>query len=416
MTQPLRIGGIPAESLARRHGTPLIVLDLDLVRTRIAELRAACDPYGISISYAGKAFLTVAFARLIESLGIGLDVCSMGELAIAERAVVPAKRLTFHGAGKDEDELHAVAAGRTGRIIVDGIDELCELDRIARSRTGRTRIDVVLRLNTGVEAHAHEFVRTAGDRTKFGFDQEYENEAIAILRSSPALELSGLHGHIGSQIDLVEPFGLNVARLMEAAGRFTTAGFPIRTMVAGGGFGIDSAGGPALAATAVAKALHEESAAAAARLGIPEPALEIEPGRVIVAGAGTTLYRVMTVKRRSSRTFVIVDGGMADNPRPALYGAHHDVFADGVDGPMETMTVCGRSCENDEMVEMPLPAAIGRGTLLAMTTTGAYTYSMASNYNRFFRPAVVGVEGGGERVLARRETLDDLLSLDVAER
>jgi|HubBroStandDraft_5_1064220.scaffolds.fasta_scaffold95867_2 diaminopimelate decarboxylase len=416
MTQPLRIGGIPAESLARRHGTPLIVLDLDLVRTRIAELRAACDPYGISISYAGKAFLTVAFARLIESLGIGLDVCSMGELAIAERAAIPPKRLTFHGAGKDEDELRAVAAGRTGRIIVDGIDELCELDRIARSRTGRTRIDVVLRLNTGVEAHAHEFVRTAGDRTKFGFDREYENEAIAILRSSPALELRGLHGHIGSQIDLVEPFGLNVARLMEAAGRFTAAGFPIRTLVAGGGFGIDSAGGPALAATAVARALHEESAAAAARLGLPEPALEIEPGRVIVAGAGTTLYRVMTVKRRSSRTFVIVDGGMADNPRPALYGAHHDVFADGVDGPMETMTVCGRSCENDEMVEMPLPAAIGRGTLLAMTTTGAYTYSMASNYNRFFRPAVVGVEGGSERVLARRETLDDLLSLDVAER
>jgi diaminopimelate decarboxylase len=416
MTQPLRIGGIPAESLARRHGTPLIVLDLDLVRTRIAELRAACDPYGISISYAGKAFLTVAFARLIESLGIGLDVCSMGELAIAERAAIPPKRLTFHGAGKDEDELRAIAAGRTGRIIVDGIDELCELDRIARSRTGRTRIDVVLRLNTGVEAHAHEFVRTAGDRTKFGFDQEYENEAIAILRSSPALELSGLHGHIGSQIDLVEPFGLNVARLMEAAGRFTAAGFPIRTLVAGGGFGIDSVGGPALAATAVARALHEESAAAAARLGLPEPALEIEPGRVIVAGAGTTLYRVMTVKRRSSRTFVIVDGGMADNPRPALYGAHHDVFADGVDGPMETMTVCGRSCENDEMVEMPLPAAIGRGTLLAMTTTGAYTYSMASNYNRFFRPAVVGVEGGSERVLARRETLDDLLSLDVAER
>jgi diaminopimelate decarboxylase len=416
MTQALRIGGISAESLAQRYGTPLIVLDLDLVRARIAELRAACDPYGISISYAGKAFLTVSFAELIESLGIGLDVCSLGELAIAERAAFPPKRLTFHGAGKDEAELRAVAAGRAGRVIVDGIDELRELEQIARTHVGRAPIDVVLRLNTGVEAHAHEFVRTAGDRTKFGFDQEYEIEAIALLHSNLALQLSGLHGHIGSQIDLVEPFGLNVARLMEAAARFAGQGFPIHTLVAGGGFGIDLAGEPALALSSVAQTLHEEAARAAARLGIPEPSLEIEPGRVIVAGAGTTLYRVMTVKRRSNRTFVIVDGGMADNPRPALYGAHHAVFADGVDGPMETMTVCGRSCENDEMVDMPLPAAIRRGALLAMTTTGAYTYSMASNYNRFFRPAVVGIESGSERVLARRETLDDLLSLDVTER
>ncbi|HEY3676242.1 MAG TPA: diaminopimelate decarboxylase [Candidatus Tumulicola sp.] len=416
MTQSLHIGGLSAELLARQYGTPLIALDLDLVRARIAELRSACDPHGISISYAGKAFLTVAFARLIESLGIGLDICSLGELAIAERAAFPPRRLTFHGAGKDEDELHAVAAGRTGRVIVDGIDELRELERIARTHVGRPPLEIVLRLNTGVEAHAHEFVRTAGDRTKFGFDEGLEQEAIALFRSNPGLQLSGLHGHIGSQIDLVEPFGLNVARLMEAAARFAAQGFPIRTLVAGGGFGIDAAGAPALELASVAKTLHQEAVEAATRLDIAEPALEIEPGRVIVAGAGTTLYRVMTVKRRSSRTFVIVDGGMADNPRPALYGAHHAVFADGVDGPMETMTVCGRSCENDEMVDMPLPSAIRRGTLLAMTTTGAYTYSMASNYNRFFRPAVVGVEGGRERVLARRETLDDLLSLDVTER
>jgi diaminopimelate decarboxylase len=411
MSAAMQIGGISAQSLAQRYGTPLVVLDMDAVRTRIEELRVACDPLDIAISYAGKAFLTVGFAQFIESFGIGLDVCSLGELTTAERAGFPAPRLTFHGAGKDEDELRAIAAGRTGRVIVDGIDELRELQGIAHAP-----IDVVLRLNTGVEAHAHEFVRTAGDRTKFGFDDAYEDEATAILRAAPNLHLIGVHGHIGSQIDLVEPFELNVARLMEAAAGFARRGFPIKTVVAGGGFGIDASGEPALEFAGVAAELRREATRAAARLGIPEPGLEIEPGRVIVAGAGTTLYRVMTVKRRSRRTFVIVDGGMADNPRPALYGAHHDVFADGVNGPVETMTVCGRSCENDEMVEMPLPAAIRRGSLLAMRTTGAYTYSMAGNYNRFLRPAVVGVEGGRERVLARRETVDDILSLDVAER
>ncbi|HEY1429193.1 MAG TPA: diaminopimelate decarboxylase [Candidatus Tumulicola sp.] len=411
MSSTLRIAGIAAESLAERYGTPLLVIDLDFVRARIDQLRAACDPFGIAISYAGKAFLTVSFAQFVESFGIGLDVCSLGELATAERAAFPARRITFHGAGKTSDELQAIAGGRCGRTIVDGIDELRELARVANAP-----VDVGLRLNTGVEAHAHEFVRTAGDRTKFGIDPELEPEAIAVLRDNPSLRLTGVHGHIGSQIDLVEPFVLNVTRLMEAAARFTAAGFPVGTVVAGGGFGIDASGQPALPLDAVTSALDAEVRRSSQRLNVAVPTLEVEPGRVIIAGAGTSLYRVMTVKRRAGRTFVIVDGGMADNPRPALYGAHHDAVADGLGGELAAMTVCGRSCENDELVDMPLPADIGRGSLLAMTTTGAYTYSMASNYNRFSRPAVAAIEAGSERLLARRETLDDLLALDFAER
>jgi diaminopimelate decarboxylase len=411
MTEPLLIGGVTGESLAQRYGTPLLVVDLDAVRERVVELRTACDPAGIAISYAGKAFLTVEFARSIASFGIGLDICSLGELATAERAGFPPERLTFHGAGKTLDELQAVVDGRAGRIVVDGIDELRALQRIADRP-----VDVVLRLNTGVEAHAHEFVRTAGDRTKFGIDSDLEEEAVSILRANGAMHLTALHGHIGSQIDLIEPFVVNVERLVEAAGRFAARGFPVRTLVAGGGFGIDAEGLPALQMDRVAAALGAEVRRATVAAGIAPLAIEIEPGRVIIAGAGTTLYRVMTVKRRPGRTYVIVDGGMADNPRPALYGAHHDVVADGAVGPLETMAVCGRSCENDEMAEMALPAGIERGTLLAMRTTGAYTYSMASNYNRFARPAVVGVENGTERLLARRESLDDLLALDFAER
>jgi diaminopimelate decarboxylase len=410
MSGALRIGGIPAETLAQRYGTPLLVIDIDRVRTRVAELRAACDPAGVAISYAGKAFLTVAFAKLIDDLGIGLDVCSLGELVTAERAGFPPSRLTFHGAGKTQDELQAVAEGRAGRIVVDGIDELRALHQLAR-----WPVDVVLRLNTGVEAHAHEFVRTAGDRTKFGLDPDLEDEAAALLASNEALRLTALHGHIGSQIDRVDPFVLNATRLVEAAARFANRGFSVGTLVVGGGFGIDAAGEPVLPIEDVVKALSDEVRERAARLHIAVPRIEIEPGRVIIAGAGTTLYRVITVKRRPTRTFVVVDGGMADNPRPALYGAHHDVIADGADGAFETMTVCGRSCENDEMVAMALPAGVERGTLLAMLTTGAYTYSMASNYNRFSRPAVVGIDAGAERMLARRETLDDMLSLDVAE-
>jgi diaminopimelate decarboxylase len=411
MTDPLLVGGVMAESLAQTYGTPLLVVNLDAVRERVLELRAAFDPAGIAISYAGKAFLTVEFARIIESLGIGLDVCSLGELVTAERAGFPADRLTFHGAGKTLDELQAVVDRRAGRIVVDGIDELRALQRIADRP-----VDVVLRLNTGVEAHAHEFVRTAGDRTKFGIDSDLEEEAVSILRANGSLQLTGVHGHIGSQIDLIEPFVVNAERLVQAAARFTARGCPVRTLVAGGGFGIGAEGLPALPPADVASALSVEVRRASAAAGIETPRIEIEPGRVIIAGAGTTLYRVMTVKRRPGRTYVIVDGGMADNPRPALYGAHHDVVADGAAGPFEKMAVCGRSCENDEMVEMALPAGIERGTLLAMRTTGAYTYSMASNYNRFARPAVVGLDTGTERLLARRETLDDLLALDFTER
>ena len=366
---------------------------------------------GTEISYAAKAFATVEFLRHLAQHPIGVDVCSLGELITAERAGFAAERITLHGAGKSDEELRAVSAGRIGCIAIDGLEEL---ERLAVLSRDGAPVNVVLRLNVGIEAGSHAFVRTGGD-TKFGIPAHDEVAAARLVRENRQLRFMGLHAHIGSQIDDAAVYASTASLLIDGAERFARNGLNSARLVIGGGFAVASqpAGETLNAASALAAAFDRIAKDASAR-GMAAPRLGVEPGRAIVALAGTTLYQTLAVKRQSQRTFVVVDGGIAENPRPALYGAHHHVVAaTSLPGALEEMTICGRSCENDELATVRLPRSIASGALLAMCSTGAYTYSMAGNYNRFPRPAVCGVAGGRHRPLARRESIDDVLRRDA---
>ena len=410
----LLLGALAADRLAHTYGTPLLVIDLDVVDAAIDELARCAKSADLEISYAAKAFATIEFVRHLAQRPVGLDVCSIGELVTAERAGFPSQRLTLHGAGKTIEELHAACDGRVAYVVVDGIEELAKLAELSR---GRSCAGVIARLNVGIEAGAHAFVRTGGDDTKFGIHPRDEAAALAILRANPQLCFAGLHAHIGSQIRQTDAYIANAAALLDAAERFATAGARVERLVLGGGFGVQTnpeEAGAMLDVSATVAAVQKYVRDRARERGLPVPRLGIEPGRSIVALAGTTLYRVLAVKRQSHRTFVVVDGGIAENPRPALYGArHHVVAATRVPDAQAEMTLCGRSCENDELGVVRLPRNIRSGDLLAMCATGAYTYSMAGNYNRFARPAVVGISAGLHRLLARRETVDDVLRTDA---
>jgi diaminopimelate decarboxylase len=408
----LVIGGARVRELASLYGTPLLVLDYDVLDAAIATFTAACSPHGIEIAYAGKALLLVALARHLKHTALQLDVCSLGELAAAERAAFPAERINMHGCGKTDDELDAAAEGRVGRIIVDNLDEL---ERLASRTNARRRIGLLLRINTGIEAHTHQFVRTSGEESKFGLDADAIPAAISLLRRAPHLQFFGLHSHIGSQIYEQAAFAANAQTLMERAAYCAEAGFSTRDLVVGGGFGVQmhpDRGEPLdLAATmsAIAQTIHKE----ADRWGIPSPRVGIEPGRALIAQAGTSLYSVMAAKREFGRPYAIVDGGVYENPRPALYDAYHHVLLANRDGgDFVDTAICGRTCENDRLGTGQLPSDLHAGDLIAMCTTGAYTYSMASNYNRFTRPAVVAVRQGTHSLIARRETIDDVLRTD----
>jgi diaminopimelate decarboxylase len=378
-------------------------------------VRCAADA-GAEVAYAAKAFATIGFLRHLAQHSIGVDVCSLGELITAERAGFAPERITLHGAGKSNEELAAAASGRIGRIAVDGIEELERLAAISRDSCAA---GVLLRLNVRVEAGQHAFVRTGGDDTKFGIHARDEEAAVALLARNPQLRFVGLHAHIGSQVYESAAYAANAAALLDAAQRFAHRGLTSSEIVMGGGFGVPSHPNAvpeqldvAAAIAAAARCVRD----AARERGLPSPRLGIEPGRSIVALAGTTLYRVLARKRQTSRTFVVVDGGIAENPRPALYGAHHHVV--GVarpEGELEEVTLCGRSCENDELGTVELPPNVRAGALLAMCSTGAYTYSMAGNYNRVVRPAVVALAGGSHHPLARRENLDEVLARDILE-
>ena len=323
------------------------------------------------------------------------------------------ERLTFHGAGKTEQELDAACAGRVGTIAVDGIEEL---ELIAGRSSPQCGAGVMLRLNAGVEAHTHAFVRTGGNDTKFGIDARDESAALAVLRAHPNLRFAGLHAHIGSQIRQSEAYLVTADVLLDAAARFARAAVASPRLVIGGGFAVTThpdASGEALDVGSTIAAVARRVELGALERDFTPPRLGIEPGRAVVALAGTTLYSVLAVKRQSQRTFVVVDGGIAENPRPALYGARHHVVATATGESEEEITLCGRSCENDELAVTFLPRGVRTGDLLAMCATGAYTYSMSGNYNRFPRPAVVGVAGGSHALLARRESLDDVLRNDA---
>lgn len=393
----LILGGILGEYLASVYGTPLLVFDISAIRmaidARLGELNK------LRFSYASKAFLCTEFAKILSELCVGLDVCSLGELQIAESAAFRPARITMHGAGKTDDELRSVVQGRVGRIVVDGLAELGRLADLAR---GSQSVRTVLRVNTGIDADTHRHVRTSGEVSKFGFFREEEDAAADILLSEPALQFEGLHAHAGSQITNVETLVANVSGLVDAAERFTQRGLASNVLIGGGGFAVQYDPDRLQDALDVGRAIS--ACAEVVRSRMPEPpTLEFEPGRCIVAHAGTTLYQVLAVKRRGEENIIVVDGGMADNPRPAIYGAYHHitpVAAKG--GPLVPTSVFGRACEDDFMARTMLSASLERGDLVAACTTGAYTYSMASNYNGFPRPAVVGVHEGSHQLWIER--------------
>jgi diaminopimelate decarboxylase len=402
------IGGVPARELCATYGTPLVVIDTGEVELEIDRFVRAFVARGITVSYAGKAFLVTAFAELLAATPLRLDVCSLGELITGERGGFPAARIYFHGVAKSDAELQAIAAGRVAFGVLDNAEEIERLANIARADAP---VNVMLRINTGIEAHTHEFIRTGGENTKFGIPERDVHATIRRLAALPQLRLIGLHSHVGSQIVDADPLVANLDALIGYADAARALGLPVEELNVGGGIGIEN--GPGEARPIDLEAFAERLATRAA--GTPYR-LSIEPGRALVARAGSLLYRVVAVKRQGSRRFVVVDGGMTDNPRPLLYGAHHpaDLIASAATGAPAPATLAGRSCENDEIGEYVLPDDVAAGDVIAMRYTGAYTYSMASNYNRFGKPAVVFVRDGTQRRVVRAESDEDTSRFDLA--
>jgi diaminopimelate decarboxylase len=416
----LSIGGCDLVALAGEHGTPLYVYDEATIRARAGSFREAVGAYPgrATVCYAAKAYGAPWLLRLLAAEGLGLDVVSGGELHAAVRADFPRDRIFFHGNNKSEDELLSASAERVGRIVVDNLDEITMLARVATERDAR--IPVLLRLGPAVDAHTHAHLLTGAEDTKFGLDitsGAAEQGVRAVLRW-PKLDLRGFHAHIGSQIRETAPYRESVERLFAfAADMREKTGFVAREFSPGGGYAVrytmdDPEARPAEMIRDVATAV----AGAARRHGFadPFPDLTIEPGRSIIAAAGVALYRVGSVKR-GARTYVAVDGGMADNIRPTAYGAKYAaVLASRVnDGTLTEVAIAGKYCETGDVLiqktALPLPRV---GEVIAIPMSGAYQLSMASNYNMAPRPAVVVVRDGRARLVRRRETFEDLLAAE----
>ena len=401
----LSVGGVDVLDLADEHGTPVFVYDEDHLRARCREAVAAFGPG--NVAYASKAFLCRAMAALAFEEGMHVDVATGGELHVALAGGVAPSALVLHGNNKSSDELRR--AREVGiRIVVDSYDELDRLDALHDADGIVAR--VLVRVTPGVEAHTHEYVMTGQVDSKFGFGLASGDAADAVARAekSPATELVGVHAHIGSQIFLVRSF----EKAVEVLADFVRP-LGIEELCLGGGLGVAYVEGEeAPTITEWAETLRGACAAAGITARVTA-----EPGRAVVAAAGITLYRVGTVKDIPGvRTYVSVDGGMSDNPRPVLYGSGYEAFlprATEADRP-RAVTVVGKHCESGDLVvrDACVPADLAVGDVLCTPVTGAYGHSMASNYNKVPRPPVVFVRDGRARVVVRRETLDDLLRLD----
>jgi diaminopimelate decarboxylase len=414
----LAVRGRDVRDLAAEHGTPVFLLDEADLRSRCRDYRDAFGP--ATVFYAAKAFLCTTVVRWVEQEGLGLDVCTGGELAVAVRAGFPGERLLLHGNNKSDAELEAALDAGVGRVVVDS---LTEVDRLSRLCTARGVVQrVLVRATVGVEAHTHEFIATAHEDQKFGFSVAGGSalEAVRRVLAAPGLELVGLHSHIGSQIFDSGGFEVAAHRVVGLLAEIRDeAGAEPAELNLGGGLGIayTSADDPADVAE-MGRSLRSIVARECAAYGLLVPTLAIEPGRGI-AGPGTvTVYEVGTVKIvEGQRTFVSVDGGMSDNIRTALYDADYTVTlaSRASTAPPVLCRVVGKHCEAGDVVvkDAWLPSDIAAGDLVAVAATGAYCRSMASTYNHLPRPPVVGVTEAGSQVLVRRETVEDLLALDV---
>ncbi len=429
----LRVGGLAVADLVAEHNTPAYVLDEDDLRSRARAFRDAfSDSSGWDVYYAGKAFLCTTVARWIEEEGLHLDVCSGGELTVAERAGFPMDRVGYHGNNKTFPELRRAVSLGVGRIVVDSFDEIARLARIAADLTAAgslgAPVGVLVRVTAGVEAHTHEYIATAHEDQKFGFSigNGQALEAVRRVLAAEGLELRGLHSHIGSQIFDTSGFEVAARRVLALHARVgEELGVEMPEMDLGGGFGIayttqDDPADPSELATEIAGIVEHECRA----LGIEVPRLSVEPGRAIVGPSTCTVYTVGTVKPveldgGAVRTYVSVDGGMSDNIRTALYDADYSCTIANRDSeaPPVLTRVVGKHCEAGDVVVRDefLPGDVRPGDLVAVPGTGAYCRSMSSNYNHALRPPVISVRDGVARVIVRRETEADLLATDVGD-
>jgi diaminopimelate decarboxylase len=401
----LSVGGCDVIELAERYGTPLFVYDEQHIRNRCHDALAA---FGDGVAYGAKAFLCKEMAKLVNEEGLHLDVATGGELYVALMAGVPPDRLVLHGNNKSDEEIGTALHAGIGKVVVDSFSELDRIERVA-SELGGT-LNVMVRVTPGVEAHTHEYVMTGQTDSKFGFGLApgFALEAVRRVKESPAMELVGIHAHIGSQIFLLHSYD----KAVEVLAPFVNEA-DVGELCLGGGLGVPYVEGeeaPTIAdwATALKNACLANGITAK---------VTAEPGRAIVASAGMTLYRVGTIKDIPTvRTYVSVDGGMSDNPRPVLYGSGYEAFLPRLTlaERARLVTVVGKHCESGDVVvrDARVPQELEVGDVLCTPVTGAYGYSMASNYNKVPRPAIVFVRGGDSRIVVRRETYEDLIRLD----
>ena len=403
----LAIGGCDVGELAAQYGTPLFIYDEAHLRARCAEAVTAFGPG--RAYYATKAFLCTAMARLAYEEGMHLDVASGGELYVALRAGVPAHALAFHGNNQSVAELRMAISEGVRHIVVDSFDELDRLD--ALHAEGLPAPKVLARITPGVHAHTHEFIATGQDDSKFGFNlgNGDAHRAIDRMRRSPSVQLEGVHCHIGSNVFEAS----NFAKAAEVMAGFAIP-LDLPELVLGGGLGVPYVEGEeAPSITQWGNVLLDACQALGVRSNVC-----VEPGRSIVAGAAITVYTVGTVKHIPGvRTYISVDGGMSDNPRPVLYGSGYEAFLPRAVGAARTerARLVGKHCESGDVLifDAGLPADVAIGDLLATPVTGAYGHSMASNYNKLTRPPVVFAQNGVARLVVRHETYEDLVQCDV---
>lgn len=417
----LEIGGCDTVELAREFGTPLYVLDEQFLRDNCRQYRRAfMERYDKAlVIYASKALATMAVFRIIEEEGLGLDVVSGGEIFTAMEAGFPMEKVYFHGNNKSPQELRLALEVGVGRIVVDNLYEMELLNAIALEMGKKA--DILIRITPGIEAHTHDYIRTGQIDSKFGLvlSNGQAMEGVKKALTLPGLNFLGVHCHIGSQIFELESYQHAAEVMMDFIRQIKDeTDVTVQELNLGGGFGIYYAAGDRPAsveayAYMVMEAVHRK----AEELRLPVPLVIVEPGRSIVGPAGITLYTVGAIKEIPGvRKYVAVDGGMGDNPRPALYQARYEAMLanKAAERPVELVSIAGKCCESGDMLiwDITLPP-VEPGDILAVACTGAYNYSMASNYNRLPRPAMVLVKDGQADLIVRRESYEDLVRNDV---
>jgi diaminopimelate decarboxylase len=417
----LEIGGVDTIELVNEHSTPLYVMDQTLIEETIDKMKDAfkSDRFETQIAYAGKAFLTMAMVKIVDEKGLDLDVVSEGELYTAYKAGFPMNRVHMHGNNKTTRELEMAIELGIKEIVIDNEDEIAKIENICREK-GKKQA-VLLRIDPGIEAHTHQYIKTSGLTSKFGISLFQKNlfDIVKRINDSKFLEFKGFHTHIGSQIFQSAFFMFALDEIFKYLDRLKKElGIIVETVNMGGGFGVyyTEEDDPAPIDDVLKEVItYTEAMEIKYRIGFKT--LCIEPGRSIVGNAGTTLYTVGGIKETvGGKTYVFVDGGMADNIRPALYQAQYEAAILGDMNAIadKEVTLAGKFCESgDVLIDKVKLANPKVGDLVGITTTGAYCYSMSSNYNRFAKPAVVFVKDGKSKVVVKRETLDDLIRNDL---